>query len=106
LRKYTKTDIARAVTHLFPDEDSGEIIGMLESYGSGNYENEVHRVRLGVLKLSQGRKDKLVQMIKLAKTDYRDILFAAEYTQPGDKLIDDPYGGILQDSGANTSSSE
>jgi hypothetical protein len=106
LRKFTKSDTARAICNLFPDEDPSRIVRILERYGTETYEYEVDRVRLGILKLSEGNKDKLLQMVELAKTDYRDILFSAEYTQPGDRLIEDPYGAILQESTTDTSSSE
>ena len=101
MRKYTKNDTKSAIRNLFPGEDPDENCGILESYGSEIYEYEVHRVRLGILKLSEGKKGRLLQMVKQANTDYRDILFGAEYTQPGDELIDNPYGIILQSSGTD-----
>ncbi len=41
------------------------------------------RVRLAVLKLSEGDVDKALSMVSAAKQDYRDVLMWAEYPEEG-----------------------
>jgi hypothetical protein len=46
--------------------------------GGGTPEN-LERVRFGVLKLSEGDLDHLLEAIRLAQTDWRDLLVAADF---------------------------
>ena len=48
---------------------------------------QLERFRFAVLKLSEGRLDKLAQAIALAKTDWRDLLVAADFA-------DDPHAHL------------
>lgn len=67
------------VQQIFPDDDSAEILALLDLYGTELYERERERVQLACLKLSEGSKDKLLDAIEAAKRDYRDALAWAEY---------------------------
>jgi len=51
----------------------------MDEYGKENYEREIDRVQLDILKLANGKMDELQQAIKSAKSDYRDIISMAEY---------------------------
>ena len=64
---------------IFPGENAEDILGLLEEYGNKAHEREVFRVRRNILKLSNGQKDRIPSLVKQAKTDYRDIIVAAEY---------------------------
>ena len=46
------------------------------------------RVQLAILKLSDGNEDKLREFVAVAKRDYRDVLFWAEY--PEEARLDTP----------------
>ena len=60
--------------------------GHLESYGLEHHEREVERVQLAILKLSEGRLERIPELVAAAKRDYRDILMWAEYPEDGRAL--------------------
>ena len=51
----------------------------LGRYGMGDYEKEVERVQLAILKLSGADIERLRANVRAAKGDYRDVLAWAEY---------------------------
>lgn len=53
----------------------------LATYGVQHYEREVDRVRLAILKLSDGNSEQALAMVAAAKRDYRDVLMWAEYPE-------------------------
>ncbi len=55
----------------------------LAEYGVAPHEREVPRVRLAILKLSQGQLERLPDLVAHAKRDYRDVLMWAEYPEEG-----------------------
>lgn len=61
---------------------------LLDGYGVESYERERERVQLAILKLSEGNEEKLREFIAVAKRDYRDVLFWAEY--PEESRLDTP----------------
>ncbi|GAA5181947.1 hypothetical protein GCM10025771_30060 [Niveibacterium umoris] len=78
--------LQRKVRQLFTDEQSvlaiqaletgcGDALPLIASQGDVGLE----RVRAAALKLSQGSLDKLDEAIKLAQTDWRDVLLAAGF---------------------------
>jgi len=67
---------------LFPDLPVGDVLDILDLYGTEPYERERERVQLAILKLSEGDQAKLLFWIDAAKRDYRDALANAEY--PGE----------------------
>ena len=75
----TKEMVLTKVRQLFPDDDPAEILAILDRYRVESYQRERERVQLACLKLSEGNKDKLVSAVKLAQSDYRDVLAPAEY---------------------------
>ncbi len=93
MKPYTSSDVMEAIKNIFPKhiKDVEEIIF---EYGKENHEKEENRVRLAVLKLSNGDLDGLIQFIDLAKQDYRDVLLRAEYDTNGNE-VDNPYNKIL-----------
>ncbi|MGB6676873.1 MAG: hypothetical protein WBE44_09305 [Terriglobales bacterium] len=54
-------------------------MSLLNEYGHETWHRESFRVRLAILKLAHGSVEKLRVRIEAAKSDYRDILAAAEY---------------------------
>jgi len=46
----------------------------LSAYGVQPHEPEVERVQLAILELARGDGDRIRQLVKVAKVDYRDVL--------------------------------
>jgi len=59
-------------------EQCGNNLPLLESLD----EVKLERVRFAALKLSQGKLDGLERAVALAKTDWRDLLMAADFGDP------------------------
>lgn len=65
---------------LFPEpEQRATAEAELGRYGMGDYEKEVERVQLAILKLSGSDLERLRANVRAAKGDYRDVLAWAEY---------------------------
>lgn len=74
------------VNTLFPQQQRGEVIELLRIQCADNvpfcegYDKfQMERIRFSVLKLSEGRMDKLVEAIKLAQVDWRDLFMTAGF---------------------------
>ena len=76
----TRAEVLLSIAHLFPNQDPVVIQSLLDAYGIESYERERQRVQIAILKLSDGSVDRLLDHIKAAKLDYRDVLLWAEYT--------------------------
>lgn len=63
----------------FPGAELADIMAVLDRYGTQPHEKEIPRVQLALLKLSNGRMDVLLRNTEAARTDYRDVLAAAEF---------------------------
>src|SRR5438270_14047212 len=59
----------------FEGPDQNGVIELLASY----WGPESERVRWDILELSKGKLEKIGEYVKAAQTDYRDILYWAEY---------------------------
>jgi len=64
------------------------VLELLDSYGVERYERERERVQVAILKLSAGSEAKVREYVAVAKRDYRDVLFWAEY--PEESKLDRP----------------
>ena len=64
------------------------VLEWLDSYGVEPYERERERVQVAILKLSAGSEEKVREYVAVAKRDYRDVLFWAEY--PEESKLDTP----------------
>lgn len=71
---HTRDQVVAAAQAAFAESDLAEILTALDQYGKAPCENEVARVRLAIIQLSEGNKNKLLEFVKIAKVDYRDIL--------------------------------
>jgi len=67
--------ILERVSREFADSDRDAVVQLLETYVGP----ECDRVRWDILQLSTGSVDKVRDYIKAAQTDYRDVLYWAEY---------------------------
>jgi hypothetical protein len=64
------------------------VLELLDCYGVEPDERERERVQFAVLKLSGGSEEKVREYVAVAKRDYRDVLFWAEY--PEESRLDTP----------------
>ena len=74
------------VDRLFSSSDCKEVRQLLETECAENIpfcENsdkfDMERIRISVLKLSDGKMDKLIEAIVLAQTDWRDLFMGAGF---------------------------
>ena len=74
----TRDDVLASAKAIFGDTALAEILAALDQYGTQSHEREADRVKLAILQLSEGKKEKLLYWVKIAKTDYRDVLAAQE----------------------------
>lgn len=71
---HCRDDVVAAVRASFPNSSAETILSVLDLYGTESYEREKERVQLAVIALSEGKEDKLLDLVRIAKTDYRDVL--------------------------------
>ncbi len=77
--KVTRKDVLRVIRRDFPDVPESDVLAILEQYRLDDWNREVDRVHLAVLKLSNGKLKALRDYTDLACDDYRDVLAPAEY---------------------------
>ena len=68
----------------FEGPDQNRVLELLASYSGP----ESDRVRWDILELSKGTLEKIGKYVKTAQTDYRDILYWAEYYENDPMLRD------------------
>ncbi|HYR24029.1 MAG TPA: hypothetical protein VEP30_14015 [Chthoniobacterales bacterium] len=85
---HSRDEVVAAVEATFPKESWSRVLELLDTYGIEAYERERERVQLAILKLSEGNEEKLREFVAVAKRDYRDVLFWAEY--PEEARLDTP----------------
>jgi len=79
--KHAGDQVVASVEATFPKSGWARVLDLLESYGVESYERERKRVQLAILKLSAGSEEKVREYVAVAKRDYRDVLFWAEYPE-------------------------
>src|SRR5438105_2243607 len=75
---HTRSEVEAAVRAAFPHSDTPTILSVIDLYGTEPHERERERVQLAIVALSQGSEEKLLTLVQIAKTDYRDVLCWAE----------------------------
>jgi hypothetical protein len=77
----------KALVVLYPDaRKRSEIQEQLQSYGTETFHREVPRVSLAILYLTSQEPERFADFLDLARTDYRDLLCAAEYPHSSRQL--------------------
>ena len=84
----SRDEVVAAIQATFPESSRARVLELLDRYGVESYERERERVQLAILKLSGGSEEKLREFLAVAKRDYRDVLFWAEY--PEESRLDTP----------------
>lgn len=74
----TREDVLAALRLAFPT-GAEAALAELDRYGEKPHENERERVQLAILRLAAGDAAKLAKFVAAPKTDYRDVLVAAEH---------------------------
>lgn len=77
--EYSAADVGRIVRRDFPPDQVEAVHVALRCYGTKSWHGETVRVRLAILKLADGNREKLDRAIAMADRDYRDVLSHAEY---------------------------
>ncbi len=77
--KPTRETVTAAIATHFHHEHFATILSLLDQYGVKAHEQERERVQAAILKLSAGNVDGLLHYLAIAKADYRDVLYWAEY---------------------------
>ena|SRR6266568_7756826 len=78
---HSHDEVVAVVQKTFPEGCRARVLQVLDGYGVESYERERERVQLAIVKLSAGSEEKLREFIAVAKRDYRDVLFWAEYPE-------------------------
>ncbi|HEY8292872.1 MAG TPA: hypothetical protein VIG44_10310 [Thermomicrobiales bacterium] len=76
--------VSAAVARSFPAEERAEALAILSAYGIGPDEPECTRVRLAIIRLSDGNLPRLQYFTDQAKQEYRDVLTWAAETPVSD----------------------
>lgn len=79
----TDADVERIVRRDFAPSQVDEVLTLLATYGTADWEREAPRVRAAILKLADGDIEHLRRELDVAKRDYRDVLLGAEYLTYG-----------------------
>ena len=85
---HSREEVVAVVQKTSPETSRSRVFELLDTYGVESYQRERERVQLAILKLSEGNEEKLREFVAVAKRDYRDVLFWAEY--PEEAKLDTP----------------
>ena len=78
---HSRDEVVASVQATLPKSSWARVLELLDSYGVEPYERERERVQVAILKLSAGSEEKVREYVAVAKRDYRDVLFWAEYPE-------------------------
>ena len=75
----SSTDVERVIRRDFPEDTLDRVMLLLRQYGHEKWHLERPRVLLACLKLANGDLRELQRQVTVARSDFRDVLAAAEY---------------------------
>ena len=81
MTRRTPSKVRQKIARYWPDVDPEEIMAILDQYGVEQTERGRERVQLAILKLSAGNRERLADLVAMAKRDFRDVLAYAEYPE-------------------------
>jgi hypothetical protein len=88
----SRDEVEVAVVAHFAESERATVLAALDRYGTERHESERERVQLAIVELSGGDQDRLLELVRDAKIDYRDILARQELgplpPQQGQQLQD------------------
>ena len=85
---HSRDDVVESVQGTFPKSSWARVLELLDSFDVEPCERERERVQGAILKLSAASEAKVREYVAVAKRDYRDVLFWAEY--PEESRLDTP----------------
>lgn len=77
MAKINRKLVVEKVRQLFSSEDFDEAMAILDDYGSEDYHLWKEGVQLAVLKMSNGKLERLRGSMETARGDYRDVIMIA-----------------------------
>lgn len=83
-RIWFPADIVKRLEGAFPNEQLATLQSQLDEYRG----NEQLRVVRCIIHLAEGDTERLLHFIGAAKTDYRDVIYWAEYDRNDQRLRD------------------
>lgn len=75
---HTRQQVLQDVQVNFPRQDPAQIMELLDLYGLEPSEQHRERVQIAILQLSNGNLPRLFDLVEMAKSDYRTLLYRAE----------------------------
>jgi hypothetical protein len=75
----TVADVVRIVDRDFPPEDRAAVHRLIQQCSEDRASGP--RTQLAILKLSAGKLERIPLHLEIARSDYRDVLAAAEYPE-------------------------
>ena len=66
------------IRRYFPEDQLQQVLDILSEYGTESWHREGERVRRDAVIISRGSLDMLRSTIRLAMTDYRDVLIGEQ----------------------------
>lgn len=92
---YSRAQVVAAIRRCFPPEEFERVAQALAGHQEiAGWSGDYARLHLAILKLSQGDFSQLHYYIQAAATDYRDVLWWAEYPPDSNVPYPDPYAEI------------
>jgi hypothetical protein len=79
--------VVKKVGELFAPSKHEDVYALLREYRMGEQKEGTERIHLDILQLSGGSIEKVEQLVKLANTDSRDVIMAAEYDLRDGKYV-------------------
>ena len=74
----TRQHLLDTIERDFPADARSEVLAIVDQYGAEPHEREPERVRLAIVHLAAGDREKLQKLLYAAKYDYRDVLCWAD----------------------------
>jgi len=74
----------------FPPQDRERAAKLLMKYGRWPWESAVERIHLDILSACNSNLEKMEELVKLAKRDYRDLILLVEYDRAKGKFVSKP----------------
>jgi hypothetical protein len=81
MARNTSPQVLEKIAQYWPDLDLEQILQVLDGIDQAGSAGGRTRVQLAVIKLSEGRRERLEEPVEMARKDYRDVLAYAEYPE-------------------------
>ncbi len=86
--------VAALIDKIFSTADVLQIRGMIREFHWAPQPLIDERIHLDILEICNGKKEKVRELVDLAKVDWRDLIMTAEYEVKNGKIIQNERGKI------------